>query len=45
MPTESRKPVDMREVIARVVDDSAWLDFADSAARPRYAAMRASTVT
>jgi geranyl-CoA carboxylase beta subunit len=27
MPTESRKPVDMREVIARVVDDSAWLDF------------------
>lgn len=27
MPTESRKPVDMREVIARVADDSAWMDF------------------
>ena len=27
MPMESRKPVDMREVIARVADDSAWMDF------------------
>ena len=27
MPLESRKPVDMREVIARVADDSAWMDF------------------
>ncbi len=27
MPVVSRKPVDMREVVARVVDGSAWLDF------------------
>jgi len=27
MVLEHRKPVDMREVIARLVDDSAWLDF------------------
>ena len=27
MPMESRKPVDMREVIARVADESAWMDF------------------
>lgn len=27
MPVESRKPVDMREVIARIVDGSRWLDF------------------
>lgn len=27
MPVVSRKPVDMREVIARLVDGSAWLDF------------------
>lgn len=27
MPALSRKPVDMREVIARLVDGSAWLDF------------------
>ncbi|MDR2155606.1 MAG: acyl-CoA carboxylase subunit beta [Burkholderiaceae bacterium] len=27
MTLEHKKPIDMREVIARVVDDSAWLDF------------------
>jgi geranyl-CoA carboxylase beta subunit len=27
MVLEHRKPMDMREVIARLVDDSAWLDF------------------
>ncbi len=27
MPVVSRKPVDMREVVARLVDGSAWLDF------------------
>jgi geranyl-CoA carboxylase beta subunit len=27
MPVETRKPVDMREVIARIVDGSRWLDF------------------
>jgi len=27
MPVVSRKPVDMREVIARIVDGSCWLDF------------------
>jgi geranyl-CoA carboxylase beta subunit len=27
MPSDYRKPVDMREVIARFVDDSDWLDF------------------
>lgn len=27
MPVASRKPVDMREVIARIVDASQWLDF------------------
>lgn len=31
MPVVSRKPVDMREVIARIVDGSAWLDF-----KPEY---------
>ena len=33
MPVASRKPVDMREVIARIVDDSRWLDF-----KPDYGA-------
>ena len=33
MVLEHRKPVDMREVIARVVDDSKWLDF-----KPDYGA-------
>lgn len=31
MPMTRRTPVDMREVIARIVDDSAWLDF-----KPEY---------
>ncbi len=30
MVLEHRKPMDMREVIARVVDDSAWMDFKPS---------------
>ncbi len=30
MVLEHRKPMDMREVIARLVDDSAWLDFKPS---------------
>lgn len=33
MPVASRKPVDMREVIARIVDASQWLDF-----KPAYGA-------
>ncbi len=33
MPVLSRKPVDMREVIARIVDGSGWLDF-----KPDYGA-------
>lgn len=27
MPLQTRTPVDMREVIARIVDDSVWMDF------------------
>ncbi|MBB3179305.1 acyl-CoA carboxylase subunit beta [Variovorax sp. Sphag1AA] len=33
MVLEHRKPIDMREVIARVVDDSGWMDF-----KPDYGA-------
>jgi geranyl-CoA carboxylase beta subunit len=35
MPTDHKRPVDMREVIARIVDDSDFLEFKPSTARHR----------